>query len=313
MDRRSFIGTFAGGLVAAHCGRAPAQPPRVRRIGWLRAGAIPVDRIFWDDMREYGWTEGVNLVVESRYAETTRELALRAVELAQLGVDVLMTDGTPATQAAKAATTTIPIVFALAADPVASGLVASLARPGGNLTGVALGEFEEKKLEILKQGLPAITRVAFPAGIADPAITGVAADLGIELHAFTTRAPADLPGFFASARKVRAQAVVFPNHAWTGTVASSFAAEAMKLRLPSIGTWRYYAQRGGLMAYGPTSGEYWHRKAIQVDKILKGARPAELPVERPSSLYLALNLRTAHALGVSIQPSVVLRADELVE
>jgi putative tryptophan/tyrosine transport system substrate-binding protein len=263
-------------------------------------------------MRALGWIEGRNVTVESRYATTADELPALAKELAQLKLDALMTDGTPATRAAKAATETIPIVFSIGADPVRQGFVTSLPKPGGNLTGFTFGSYEDKQLEVIKQALPGISRVAYPIRELDPAIVGAAAALGLEAQAIRVTGPDQLESFFQAVRSRGVDAVVFPNIAWTGPHESRIAAEAIKVGMPLIGTWRSIAVAGALLAYGPKT-DHWPRLAVQVDRIFRGAKPADLAVELPTKFVLVVNLKTAKLLGVSISPAFLLRADEVIE
>jgi putative ABC transport system substrate-binding protein len=313
MKRRRFIGTLAAGILASRGATSADRPARPVRIGLLRMGEAPFTTFFWDAMRKHGWVEHQNFTLEPRYARDASELNALAAELVRLGVDLILTDGTPATRAARNATSTIPIVFVLAADPVENGLVASLARPGGNLTGIAFGFFDAKQLQILKQAVPRVARVACLTEVRNPELVSAGAELGIEVKIIAGTSSADLPNFFAEAKQSRVDAAVFPNTPWSYPTTESFAAEALRLRMPSVGTWRNFAVSGGLIAYGPDPSKYRQRMIDQVDKILRGRKPADLPVVRPTEFYLAINLRTAKALDVSIPPSLVLRADELIE
>jgi putative tryptophan/tyrosine transport system substrate-binding protein len=310
MNRRTFC-NLAGAMAVWPLVTAAQTGERIFRIGWLREGANPLGDSFWESMRKLGWIEGKNVMVESRYAKAADQLPILASELAQLNVDLILTDGTPATRAAKGATATIPIVFSIGADPVFQGFVSSLARPGGNLTGFTFGSYDDKQLQLLKEALPGISRVAYPQEVG-PTIMRAAATLGLEVLAIPTRGPDDLESFFKTARSRGAQAVVFPNLAWTGPNEKRIAAEASKASLPLIGTWRSFAEDGALMSYGPQQPSYRPRSAAQVDKILRGAKPSDIPVESPTKFDLAVNLRTAKALGLRIPHSISQRADHIV-
>jgi putative ABC transport system substrate-binding protein len=314
MDRRTFIGTFAGSLLAVpHIANAQ-QANKIYRIGLLTVGIGPLQTPFWDAMREFGWVEGQNVKIEPRYAVSDDQLPARAAELVQIKVDLIMASGTPAAQAAKLATKTIPIVFAVASDPVKNGLVASLARPGGNLTGFVWGVYEEKLLEILKAALPGISRVAYPVvfGAPDPAIQRAAKALGVQVNGIAVNGPQDFGPFYTAARKAGADAVVIQDVAWFLPHLEHIAAESAKSRLPAIGFRRIFAEAGGLLSYGPTI-QAAPRLAAQIDKILKGTKPADLPVEQPTTFELVINLKTAKTLGLTISQPVLLRATEVIQ
>lgn len=313
MDRRTFIGTFAGSLLAVPLIANAEQATKMYRIGLLKHGTQPIQKPFWDAMRDFGWVENQNVKIEARYAVSEDQLPVLAAELVRLKVDLILTQGTPATRAAKQATNTIPIVFTVGNDPVQAGLVANLARPGGNLTGFAYGLYEEKLLEIMKAALPGISRVAYPVfGEPDLAIQRAATTLGVQLNGIPVKGPEDFGSFYAEARRTRADAVVIPDVAWFGPHLEHIAAESAKSRLPAIGFRRVFAEAGGLLSYGPTiqSGP---RLAAQVDKILKGAKVADVPVEQPTVFELVINLKTAKTLGLTIQQSVLQRANEVIQ
>jgi ABC-type uncharacterized transport system substrate-binding protein len=313
MDRRTFISTFAGTLLAVPLIANAQQAIKVYRIGFLKQGTEPIQKPFWDAMREFGWVENQNVQIEARYAASEDQLPVLVAELVQLKVDLILTQGTPATRAAKQATNTIPILFAVGGDPVETGLVANLARPGGNLTGFAYGLYEEKLLETLKAALPGISRVAYPFfGEPDPAIQRAAKTLGVQVNGIAVKGPEDFGSFYAEARRTRADAVVIPDVAWFGPHLEHIAAESVKSRLPAIGFKRIFAEAGGLLSYGPTI-QAAPRLAAQVDKILKGAKPADLPVEQPTTFELVINLKTAKSLGLTIPRPVLLRASEAIQ
>jgi putative ABC transport system substrate-binding protein len=313
MDRRLFIVVAGGGLVATFS-KTRAQPARgAYRIGYLRQGTVPIAEHFLARMNELGWVEGKNITIEPRYGgrEQLRELA---AELVRSKVDLILADSTPASLAAKEATATIPIVFVVAADPVARGLVASLARPGGNLTGYAVGLYEEKMLEALKVALPRLSRVALPAGGPPfPDTERAARQLGIELREVEGLSPDRLDLFLANARKAGADALFIPNIAWLSESLARLGRAATSAHLPAIAAHASFVRGGGLLAYGATPGQGWPRIAAQVDKILRGAKPADLPVEQPTRFTLAVNLKTANVLGIAIPQSLLLSADEVIQ
>jgi putative ABC transport system substrate-binding protein len=295
------------------------QPRKVWRIGFLRVGVFPVSNVFRDAMRDLSWIEDRNFKLEPRYAQNPEQLPALAAELVQLKVDVIVTNGTPATRAAKQATTTIPIVFFLAADPVRNGVVASLARPGGNATGFAYGLYGHKMLEILKAALPQLTRVAYPGlagddgeSIANPDFSRGAVALGLHLQRIDIQGPESSGSFYAAARNDGAEAVLIPDVPRFVPDLQRIGAEATGARLPAIGFAREFADGGGLLYYGPAS-QHWPRLAAQVDKILNGASPADLPVEQASKFELVVNLKSARALGVTIPQALLQRADEVIQ
>jgi putative ABC transport system substrate-binding protein len=316
-SRRIFLVTFASGILAVPLAAEPQQGERVYRIGLLSEGAHPLSKPLADALHELGWIEGKNLKFERRSADREDELPSLAAELVRLKVDLILANGTRATRAAKEATKAIPIVFNLGEDPVSNALVASFARPGGNLTGFVLGLYDEKALEVLKEALPALRRVAYPAaggpGERYAPLHAAARALGVEIQGILVQGPSDLEGFFAAARRAGAGAVLVENIAWFRPYLERIGAASVKSRLPAIGYYRQFAEAGGLLAYGPTPFENVPRLAAQIDKILKGARPADLPVEQPTRFDLVVNLKTAKALGLTIPPSVLGRADQVIE
>jgi putative tryptophan/tyrosine transport system substrate-binding protein len=300
---------------------AEAQPAgKVYLIGSLRQGPEPASGLglVVDAMRELGWIEGQNFRMERRNADRTEQLAALAVDLVRLKVDLMLTAGTPAAHAAKNATNTIPIVFSLADDPVESGLVASFARPGGNLTGFALGLYDEKLLEILKEALPEVSRVAIASAAERGAartkrLSAAARALGVELQSSDMKRPSDFDSFFMTAKRRGADAALVLNVAWFRPHLGRIGLAASKGGLPAIGYAREFAESGGLLSYGPALFQNVPRLAIQIDKILKGARPADLPVEQPTKFDLTINVKTAKALGITIPQTLLLRADHVIE
>ena len=309
---------------------ATAQPARkIPRIGWLNlsahpAGPHPFLEAFREELRYLGYVEGQNLVIEDRHVEGSQErLADLAAELVRLQVDVLVVGGTAATRAAQHATHTIPIVMAGTADPVGQGLVASLARPGGNITGLSLlmAELPGKGLELLKETVPQSARVAVLGNPADPTYEArlhnlrmAAQALGLHLHILEVRRADELDTAFAAMTREGADALlVLPDVALMDPLRGRITALAAQSRLPAMYGWRAYAEAGGLIAYGPSLQEMWRRAASYVDKLLKGAKPADLPVEQPTKFELVLNRKTAQALGITFPPTLLVSADEVIQ
>ena len=328
MDRRRFLLTSLAEALSVPLAAGAQQPGRVYRIGALRQGPDPYLPPLADAMRALGWVEGQNLKIEIRHSDSPDQLPALAAELVALRVDLIFTGGTVATQAAKAATKTIPIVFSLGDDPVASGLIASFARPGGNLTGFALGHYDEKLLQILKEAVPRISRVAFPAPAARNPLPQVARlsfeaflarlkieaqMLSVEILPIEFHGPEDIGNFFPTAKRQGANCILMPNIVWFRPLLKDLGVAAAKSHLPAIGFDRQFAESGGLLGYGPTSLQNIPRLATQIDKILRGAKPADLPVEQPTKFELVINLKTAKALGLTIPPSLLARADQVIE
>ena len=279
---------------------------------------------FRQGLRELGWIEGQNLVIEHRFAEGRAErFPDLAAALVRLRVDVIVTSsGEPAILAAKRATTTTPIVMAISGDPVETGLVASLARPGGNVTGLTIlaTEVAGKRLELLKEAVPRASRVAvlwnaaYPGKAFELRETQAAARvLGVSLWPVEVREPNDLPGAFSAIARAGPDALITFADPLTNTERRRIVDFAVRNRLPMISAVRPFADEGGLMTYGPNIADMCRRAATYVDKILKGAKPADLPVEQPTKFDLVINLKTAKALGLTIPPSVLLRADRVIE
>jgi putative ABC transport system substrate-binding protein len=327
VDRRIFLGVIAGGLLAAPFG-AGAQPlDKVRRIGYLD-GASPstnpaLTDAFRDQMRQLGYVEGKNLVIEYRWVDGKYDrLSDLAADLVRLRVEVIVTVGDPVVQAAKKATTTIPIVMASVGDPVGRGFVASLARPGGNITGVSnfAVALSGKWLEILREVVPHLSQVAILRNSANPThplfwmeADKAAKGLGLKLQSLEVRSPEDIDTAFESMLKERVGAfVTLPDPLLTGQRVR-IADLAAKTHLPGIAAFRENTEAGTLMAYGPSLAANRRRAAVFVDKILKGAKPGDLPIEQATKFELVINLKTAKALGLTIPPSLVQRADEVIE
>jgi putative tryptophan/tyrosine transport system substrate-binding protein len=321
MNRRTFLCGLTLGTLAAPLAADAQHAGKVYLIGSLRQGPEPASGLgsVVDAMRKLGWIEGQNFRMERRNADRTEQLAALAVDLVRLKVDLMLTAGTPAAHAAKNATNTIPIVFSLADDPVESGLVASFARPGGNLTGFALGLYDEKLLEILKEALPEVSRVAIASAATERGaartkrLSAAARALGMELQSSDMKRPSDFDSFFMTAKRRGADAALVLNVAWFRPHLGRIGLAASKGGLPAIGYAREFAESGGLLSYGPAPFQNVPRLAIQIDKILKGAKPADLPVEQPAKFELAINLKTAKALGLTIPQSILVRADEIIQ
>jgi putative ABC transport system substrate-binding protein len=328
MDRRAFFGTLAGGLLAAPLA-AEAQPAgKVYRIGYLAAGSGMSNprnlEAFRQGLRDLGWVEGQNIVTEYRWAEGRFDrLPDLAAELVRLKVDVIVASPTSAALAAKNATGTIPIVGMSLTDPIGIGLVASLARPGGNVTGVSYSvgaEIFGKDLELLKEIVPRVRRVAVLSNPASPArpltisnVKDAARSLGLQLQLLEARGPDGFDGAFAAMAKERVGALLVVQDPAYIPHRARLVDLAAKNRLPSIFTQKEDAEAGGLMSYGPRLSDIHRHGATYVDKILKGATPGDLPVEEPTKFELVINLKTAKALGLTIPPSLLQRADQVIE
>jgi putative ABC transport system substrate-binding protein len=307
-----------------------AQPgEKVHRIGWLSPGSprpdhdLPVDA-FRQGLRALGYVEGQHLVIAYRGAEgKIEQLTALATELVQLQVEVLVAVGSAATRVAQHATRTIPIVMTGIADPVAQGFVASLARPGGNITGVSLQveELPSKRLEILKEIVPHSTRMAVLVNPANPPntallhnLTVAAQALKLHLHVVALRHAEELDTAFAAITQAGVDAlIVVSDPMLMDGLRGQVADHAATRRLPAMYDWKMYVEAGGLMAYGPSLPDAHRRAATYVDKILKGATPAALPVEQPTKFALLINLKTAQALGLTIPPHLLVLADEVIK
>jgi putative tryptophan/tyrosine transport system substrate-binding protein len=329
ITRRVFIGTLAGGLVAAPLAAEAQQAAKIARIGYLgfNLTASPhLPEAFLQGLHDLGYVEGRNVVIEYRDAEGKPErLPALAAELVALKVDVILAPGTPQALAAKQATRTLPIVFGAAADPVGSGLVTSLARPGGNVTGLSVltPELVGKRLELLKQAVPGVSRVAVlwhPGNygerteqdmLKEAEVAGRA--LGVRLQFLEARGPGDLDRAFSDMTRARAGALTVVPSAMLFGERRRLVDLAAKNRLPAVYQWREGVDAGGLMSYGPDFADLFRRAATYVDKILKGAKPADLPVEQATKFDLVINLKTAKTLGLTIPPSLLQRADEVIQ
>ena len=314
-------------LLALHLPAATQQPKKVPRIGLLGSGSPSSARVgvdaFRQGLRDLGYVEGQNIAIEYRYAEGKIDrLPELAVELVRLRVDVIVVNATNATLAVKDATRTIPIVMAGAADPVGAGLVASLARPGGNITGLTTisAELSSKQVEILKEAFPNISLVAILLNPAEPGsalslrqieVAGQA--LGVQLQSFEVRAPNDFDRAFSAITKNKAGALIVVRGTLTRVHQTRIVDFAAKTRLPAIYSLSSFVDAGGLMFYGVKGADLDRRAATYVDKILKGAKPADLPVEQPTKFEFVINLKAANQIGLTIPPSVLYRADKVIK
>jgi len=301
------------------------QPPKTARVGTLSLSAGPNPNMdVFVGLRELGWVEGQNLMVESRWAAGREDrLPALAAELVQLKVDVIVTASTPAARAARRATSIIPIVITFVADPVGSGLVASLNRPGGNVTGVTTqtSELVAKRLELLKEMVPRVRRIAMlwhPGLFGDATMRGmreeteaVARAAQVQMHFIDVARPEELERGLADTKGSGAL-LVFPSP-MLFELRGRIVEQAARSRLPAVYSWREAVEAGGLASYSTSFPDMFRRAAVYVDRILKGAKPADLPVEQPTRFELVINLKTARALGVTIPPSVLQRADQVIQ
>jgi putative ABC transport system substrate-binding protein len=324
MTRRTIglLVTLALSLLAASLAVAQLQTA-LPRVGYLVDMPEPFTEIFRQGLRELGYIDGQNLIIEYRWAEgKADQLRDLAADLAQRKLDVIVTAGTPASRAAQHATRTIPIVMAHVGNPVRAGLVASLARPGGNITGVSvIGiDLRGKRLELLKEAVPGISRVAELVNPTHPVLAQIlsremqeaARALGLTLHAVMARNVEELERAFAAIMAVQADAIFVHQDQLLFSHRARIVDLVAKSRLPAVYMYREWAEAGGLMAYGPSLHDVYRRVAVMVDKILKGAMPGELPVEQVMKLELVINLKTAQTLGLTIPPTFLFRADEVI-
>jgi putative ABC transport system substrate-binding protein len=300
------------------------QTGKVYRIVGLWTNPSPqMEDVLWQGLRELGWVEGQNFIFERRYSEGRNERhAAHAAELLRLQPDLIIAVGTPAALAAKAATTTIPIVFVSVADPVGAGLVKSLARPGGNITGIALTgpEVVGKHVELLKEAIPSLSRVgvlinsAFSFHVAArPVVEAAAQNLGLRLTYAEVRAAEDIDGAFAEISREKLVAVLILPQPLAFTNRARLAQLALAHRVATMVSWREAAEAGALMAYAAPIVELIRREPYFIDRILRGAKPADLPVEQTTKFELTINLKTAKALGLTIPPPLLQRADQVID
>jgi putative ABC transport system substrate-binding protein len=328
--RKSFFGLVLSALLFALCVPVEAQQPKkLPRIGYLvtvgdRSNPASPDKAFQQGLRDLGYIEGENILVEYRYLEGKRDrIPSLVAELVKLNVDVLVASTPPAIRAAKQATKTIPIVIVTTNDPVATGVVDSLARPGGNITGLTrlTRDLSGKRLELLREVIPKLSRVGVLA-VADPTSAGLALKeyqaaaraLKIPLQSLEVSGPSpDLEGAFRDAIKGRVSALITPSNLLLTPHRKMIADLAIKNQLPAMCEHSFYVDAGGLMSYASNDEEIFRRAAVYVDKILKGTKPADLPVEQPTKFEFVINLKTAKALNLTVPQSVLFRADRVIK
>jgi ABC-type uncharacterized transport system substrate-binding protein len=326
--KKNVIAFALGALLFALCSSAPAQQPtKIPRIGFLIA-AFPSNisarlEAFRQGLRELGYVEGKNIVVEYRWAEgKTERLPDLAAELVRRKVEIIVTAGPPATRAAKEATVTLPIVMGFDNDPVGNGFVASLARPGGNITGLSTlaPEISGKQLELLKEIVPRLSRVAVLGTSTQPGYAQVlketelaAGALRVKLQYLDVLSPKDIETAFRAATKGRAEAVLVLQNPVFFSQRTEIVELAVKSRVPAMYPATEYVEDGGLMTYGVQVNDLFRRAATYVDKILKGTKPADLPVEQPMKFELVINLKAAKQIGLTVPPNVLVRADKVIK
>jgi len=322
MRRREFLILLCTGVVTAPLVAVAQQAERPRRIGFLRVGPPPAAFIggFQKGLREQGLVEGRHFVIEYAIAKNSTEMIKAAKELVDRKVDIIIASGTPSVMPARDVAGQVPVVFVATLDPVATGLVASLARPGRNVTGMTSisGDLIAKRLELIRELLPRVSTVAILVREASPTAAqyvkesqAAARNLGIELKILNERDPGDIDRLLATLKG--ADALVIADDAEFTADRARIAELALKMHLPTISGLKELAEAGGLIAYGASFGELYRRAASHVHKILQGTSPSDLPVEQPAKFELVLNMRTAKAIGLAVPPSVLARADEVIE
>ena len=323
MNRRAFIGSLASALLAAPLAAEAQRTTRVPRIGILGSHDVPFWQSFREGLRELGYVEGSTITIEYRWAgEREDRFPELASELVRLGADAIVTWGTPAALAAKTATNTIPIVMAASGNPLGTGLIASLARPGGNITGSSSLnlELEGKGLQLLKEIVPKLSRVAVLWNPGNPvhgdlldSTRAAAAPLAVELQLVPLQSLADLESALAKIHTARPHALIVLSDNFFVLERKRIVDFTAKIRLPAVYSVSVFADVGGLMVYGVNYHALFRRAATYVDRILKGTKPADLPVEQATTFELIINLKAARALGLTIPPSLLQRADQVIE
>ena len=333
IGRRRFLrgGLALAGLgLLSGCGLLPPQaqqPSKIPRIGLLQVHPglepSPQNRAFLEGLRELGYVEGQTIAIEWRFSDGRAErFPELAAELVRLPVDVIVTADPAAISAAKQATSTIPIVMAVSGDPVGTGLIASLAQPGGNVTGLTnlAPELTGKRLQLLKEVVPGLSRVAALWNAANPAksvevreLQAAGGALGVRVRSLEVRSPDDFDPAFEAATRERPEALILIQDGLVVNIMPRIAEFATRMRLPTMGESPLFVEAGGLMSYGPSVLTIYRRAATYVDKILKGAKPGDLPVERPTRFEFIVNLRTARAIGLTIPESVLQQATEIIQ
>jgi putative tryptophan/tyrosine transport system substrate-binding protein len=328
--RREFLTFLGGGAAAAliERPRAARAQPKIRRLGVLSQGSMrthptPMFRAFQQGLRDLGWVEGQNLAIEWRFSEGTAEpLPRLAAELVGVPVELIVASPTRPALAAKEATSTIPVVFIQVADPVESGIVPNLARPGANVTGLSSmgSDLSGKRLELLKEALPGASRVAVlwnqssqGSALVFRELELASKQLGLELKDVAVSSPDELNDAIQSAARGRAAAMMLIDDPVIASHRPQLMSLASEVALPLFSIYAEYADEGGLMAYGPSLQAIYWRGATYVDRILRGAKPSDLPVEQPTIFELVINLRTAKALGLDLTPTLLARANRVIE
>jgi putative ABC transport system substrate-binding protein len=325
MDRRAFLGLAAAGVIPTPAAARAQQTGKSHRIGFLstRSGLSEQDEVFRQGLRELGYVEGRNLIIEYRWAAGKEErIAELAADLVRLKVEIIVAAGGPSIEAAKRATSTIPIVMAAVADPVGLHLVDSIARPGGNVTGLTLmsTELAAKKLQLLREFLPKATRVAILSGGSVSAMSlyleqmrAAAQQMGIQLFVQEVGEAGQLPAAFAAMQRDRVHALIVRISTLILDQRQRVADLAAQHRLPAMYETRSFVDAGGLVSYGPNVPEMYRRAAFYVDRILRGAKPADLPIEQPTKFELIINLQAAKAIGLTIPQALLVRADQVIQ
>jgi len=328
VDRRAFLTVIGEAIITAPLVTEAQLAQRMWRIGWLGDGTRTARESntlspLRDGLRELGYVEGKNLIIDARWSEgSDQQLARDAVEFVRLNVDVIVTHGSPAGLVAKQATTTIPIVVATAADFVGAGLVASLARPGGNVTGTndQAGEVLAKQIDLLGEAVPGLQRLAVLWQAANPSAARVARALAtaarrrnIQVTLLSVVQAEEVDKAVQTAGRERARALVIVNDAWSLGNRTRIVEAALVRKLPVVSVSRLFAEAGALMTYGPDLPAVYKQAAVFVNKILRGTKPTDIPVQQPTKFELIINLKTAKALGLTIPQSILLRADQVIE
>jgi putative ABC transport system substrate-binding protein len=326
MRRREFICLISGGAAVWPVVARAQQPAKIARIGWLGLGPAAAQsrrvKALRAGLRDLGYVEGKNIVIEFRWADTVDQLPERAAELVRMKVDIIFASSSTMVEPARQATKTIPIVFATHADPVGIGHVVSLARPGGNITGLTmlLTEIVAKDLEMFKDALPQVTRIGIlwnPTTPSHPpalkAVEAASTPLGVSLHMTPVSTVEDFDGAFATMMREHLDGFLVVASPLTTSLPARLAELALAHRLPGVFATKENVEAGGLMSYGPDNDDLTRRAALYIVKILNGTKPADLPVEQATKFELVVNLKTAKALGLKISESFLLRADEVIE
>jgi len=330
ISRRAFISSLAGGLLAAPRAAEAQAPAKVAGIGWMSLATstapAPFLECFRQGMRDLGYVEGQHFVLEARYTGGKNELLPEQVaDLERVGVDVIVAGPFAALRAAKQTTSRIPIIMTPSADPVVAGIVQSLTHPGGNVTGITemAPQLTPKRLELLRQIVPTLSRVAIlwqPGTLSEETFKqmlketkATARSLGVQLQVVEATAVADFDAAFSAMVRERTEALIVLVNPMFNVQRRHIIERAANHRLPAIYEWMEFAGSGGLISYGADVCDIYRRAAGFVDKILKGAKPADLPIEQPTRFELVINLKTAKALGLTIPPSLLLRADEVIQ